>query len=124
MGKKSKRILIVEDEKPVARALQLKLTHSGFESDIAVNGQAALKKLAADNYDLVLLDLVMSNIDGFVVLEDLKARRFGVPIIVISNLGQEEDIRRAKSFGIKEYFVKSDTSLQSVVESIKEFLKL
>lgn len=120
MPAEKKRILIVEDEKPMARALQLKLEHTGFEVDVTFDGEAGLDALDKERYDLVILDLVMPKMDGFKVLAALKERKNATPVIVISNLGQEEDIRRAKELGAREYFVKSNTSLADIIKHIKK----
>ena len=117
-----KKILIVEDEKPMARALELKLNKSGFEAKALFNGEEALKILETEKFDLILLDLVMPKVDGFAVLTALKEREIETPIIVTSNLSQEEDFKRAKELGAKDYFVKSDTPIADIVEHIKKFL--
>jgi DNA-binding response OmpR family regulator len=117
-----KKILIVEDEKPIAKALELKLDSSGFEADIAGDGNVALDKVAAEKYDLVLLDIVMPNLDGFGFLSKVKEKNIAVPVIVTSNLSQEEDINKAKALGAVDYYVKSNTPLSSIVEKINKFL--
>lgn len=120
---KKKRILIVEDEVPIARALELKLQNSGFDAKVARNGREALDEIEQDGIDLMLLDLVMPEMDGFSVLTKLKQKDANVPVIVLSNLSQEEDLRRAKKLGITDYFVKSDTPIADVVTHINEVLK-
>lgn len=117
-----RKILIAEDEKPIARALQLKLTSAGFIVELAEDGEQALEKLSHDNFDLVLLDLMMPKKDGFAVLTELKQHGNKVPVIVSSNLSQEEDTRRASTLGAKDYFVKSDIPIATVVEKIKALL--
>jgi DNA-binding response OmpR family regulator len=111
-----KKILIAEDEKPVARALELKFSHAGFLPVMAANGEEVLKALETATFDLILLDLIMPKFDGFAVLAELKKRGNIVPIIVTSNLGQSEDQQRAKELGAKEYFVKSNTPIMRIVE--------
>ena len=119
---KQKKILVAEDERPLAKALELKLSHSGYEVTVATNGQEALDKLQNGGFDLVLLDLMMPVLDGFSVLEKLKSQNISVPVIVTSNLGQKEDIDKAKKLGAKEYFIKSNTQLSEIVEYIKTAL--
>lgn len=113
-----KRILIAEDEKPIARALELKLSGSGYEAVAAYNGEEAIEKMEEGEFDLVLLDLVMPKMDGFAVLGQMQANNKKIPVIVLSNLGQEEDIKRAKTLGAIDYFVKSNISLTEVVSYI------
>ncbi len=123
-NKKLKRILIVEDEKPMARALELKLNHSGFETVIASDGEAALDNLKKQKFDLVLLDLMIPKIDGFGVIKAMKENGDKTPVIVASNLGQEDDAHKAKTLGAKWYFVKSDTPINKIVDYIVGTLML
>lgn len=123
MVSQPKKILIVEDEKPLARALELKLLNSGFRPRIAVDGQEALDYLKEEKFDLMLLDLVMPNISGFDVLEKMSAGKNKTPVIVTSNLGQEEDLKKVEKFGIKKYFIKSDVSIVDIINYIKDILK-
>ena len=115
-----KKILIAEDEKSMANALELKLNKSGFEAKAVYDGEQALTALTETNYDLMLLDLMMPKLDGFGVLEGIKKKNLKVKVIVTSNLSQEEDIKRAKSLGAVDYIVKSDTPIQAIVEKIKK----
>jgi DNA-binding response OmpR family regulator len=117
-----KKVLIVEDEKPLARALDLKLKSSGFETTVAYNGEEALSVLKDKTYDLMLIDIMMPKRDGFSVLEELKKQGNKTPAFVMSNLSQEEDIKHAKSDGVKEYIVKSDTPLAEIVAKVNAFL--
>lgn len=117
-----KKILIAEDEKPMARALQLKLKSEGYDAVIAPNGSKALDFLKKEKFDLMLLDLMMPTVDGFEVLEELKKKKIKIPVLVSTNLGQEEDQKRAKDLGAKEYFVKADTPINEVVAKVKSAL--
>ncbi len=117
-----KRILIAEDERPMAKALQLKLANSGFEAETAVNGEEALQKLETGKFDLLVLDLMMPKKDGFGVLTELKNKNSTLPVIVASNLSQPDDFKRAKDLGARDYIVKSSTPIIEVVEKIKKIL--
>ena len=119
--KTQKRILIIEDEKPMARALELKLTHAGFSAQSVGNGEEGLALLEKENFDLVLLDLVMPKLDGFGVLEEMQKKGIKTPVMVQSNLAQEEDEKRVKALGAKEFFIKSNTPIAEIVEHIKNF---
>ena len=114
-----KRILIAEDEKPMANALGLKLTSVGFEISLVYDGEAAVEAAKKTPFDLIILDLVMPVKDGFYVLEELKRLKIATKVIVSSNLSQEEDIKRAKELGASDYFIKSDTTLAEIVEKVK-----
>ena len=119
----SKKILIIEDEKPLARALELKLTHAGFEAKVVFNGEDAIELLQKESYALILLDLIMPKMDGFTVLAILKVKKIETPVMILSNLSQEQDEKRAKEFGAKEFFIKSNTPIATIVERIIELLK-
>jgi len=119
-----KRILIVEDEAPMARALELKLDHAGFDAVAVHGGQEALDLLAGEQFDLMLLDLIMPGLDGFAVLTHLKERGSTIPVIILSNLNQPEDIKKAKELGARDFFIKSDVPLANVVEQVRSTLKL
>ena len=119
----AKKILIIEDEKPLSKALQLKLQGSEFEVDFAFNGQDGLDKLKAQSYDLVLLDLVMPVLDGFSVLENIKKEKISSSVIVLSNLGQESDREKVEKLGAKGFFVKSNTPISDLVDHVNELLK-
>ena len=108
----------------MARALELKLNHSGFETVIASDGEAALENLKKQKFDLVLLDLMIPKIDGFGVIKAMKENGDKTPVIVASNLGQEDDAQKAKTLGAKWYFVKSDTPINKIVDYIVGTLML
>ena len=117
-----KKILIVDDERPLAKALELKLGHEDFEAHAVFNGTEAIHALKKDKFDLVLLDLIMPEEDGFSVLEQIVKLKIKTSVIVSSNLSQQEDLERAKSLGAIDYFVKSDTTLAEIVEKVKQHL--
>ena len=116
-----KKILIVEDEEAIVRSMTLKLASSNFDVTAAYNGEDALKMLQEGKFDLVLLDLMMPKVDGFSVLAQMKARQDKTPVIVLTNLSQEEDKKRVEEYGSR-YFVKSNVSLNQIVDYIKETL--
>lgn len=118
----SKKILIAEDERAIAKALELKLKNSGYDVTVAYDGQEALNNLKTNQYDLLVLDLMMPNVDGYQVLENLRDSNNTTPVIVASNLSQDNDFQKAKSLGAKDYFIKSNTSLAELVEKIKSIL--
>lgn len=117
-----KKILIVEDERPLARALELKLSSIGFKTRTAFDGQEALDYLKKDKFDLMLLDLVMPNLSGFDVLLKLQQAKNKIPIIITSNLGQEDDLNKVQAFGVLKYFIKSDVGIIEIVNYVRDFL--
>ena len=114
-----KRVLVVEDERPLAHALEMKLHNDGFAVTVVTNGTDALKELKDNKYDIALLDLIMPFVDGFTVLEELKAQKIKIPVIVLSNLGQDEDRAKAKSLGAVDYYVKSNTPIADIIKRVK-----
>lgn len=120
---KPAHILVAEDEPAIAKALELKLTHAGYEVTLAPDGAAALELMKKGSFDMLLLDLIMPKTDGFGVLEALKEKKSKVPVIVLTNLGQEEDLKRVKALGASDYFVKADTPIADVVSHVEGKLK-
>ncbi|HRH94152.1 MAG TPA: response regulator [Candidatus Peribacteria bacterium] len=121
-GAGKKAVLIVEDERPLAHALEMKLKNEGYVTHTCMNGTDALAELEKGGYGLVLLDLIMPVMDGFGVLAEMQQRKYGVPAIVLSNLGQEEDRLKTKQLGALDYFVKSNTPIAQIVQRVKTVL--
>lgn len=122
-AKTKKKILIVEDERPMAKALQLKLTHVGYDAVSVGNGVDAIALLDKETFDVILLDLMMPKMDGFTFLREMQKRAILTPIIVLSNLSQEEDRQKAKDLGARDFFVKSDTPISKIVISVQTILR-
>lgn len=120
MADQQKRILIVEDEKPLSHALSLKLEHEGFSVTVADNGQECISLLDKESFDVLLLDLIMPEVDGFQVLEHLQKKTSRPATFVLSNLSQHEDEVRVLELGAKKFFIKSDTPLTTIVEEVKK----
>ncbi len=114
-----KKILIIEDEKPLAHALSLKLSHEGFEVVTTASGEEGLQLLTKDTFSLVLTDLIIPGVDGFKVLETIQDKKIKVPVIVITNLNQEEDKKRVFDLGAASFFVKSNSPISEIVENVK-----
>lgn len=116
-----KKVLIVEDEKPMARALQLKLENVGCSVTTADNGNVALEQLEEGSFDIILLDLIMPEMDGFAFLEKMQEKEIDTPVVVLSNLSQEEDEQKVRELGAVDYLVKSNTSVAEIVSYVTEF---
>ena len=117
-------ILIVEDEEFLVRTLQDNLNSEGFKTDAAMDGEEAVSKLEKIKPDLILLDLLLPKKDGFYVLSHVKQNPDlkNIPVIVLSNLGGDAEIKRALEMGADDYFVKSQHPIQEVVEKVTSFL--
>ncbi len=118
----AKKILIAEDEKPLSRALSLKLGKVGILADVASDGDEVKRLVEQGGYDLILMDLMMPRHDGFAVMEAMKARGDATPVVILSNLSQDSDRNRAALAGATRYFVKSDITLGEIVIYLKETL--
>jgi DNA-binding response OmpR family regulator len=118
MNNSPKKVLVVDDERPMAKSLELKLAHAGFLVTVAHNGIEALDVLKSLEFDVILMDLIMPKLDGFGLLEQLKTRGNKTPIIVMSNLGQEEDKGKVLEMGASLYLVKSDTQISHIIEEV------
>jgi CheY-like chemotaxis protein len=121
----ARRILLVEDDRFQRRAAETKLRRSGYEVTVAGDGEEALQLVAAGPPpDLILLDLIMPKLSGFEVLRRLKAdpATAGIPVVVLSNLGQPGDIQQALEAGAAAYLVKAKLALRDLVARVEETL--
>lgn len=119
------RILIVEDEEFLVRALKDNLELEGCVVDTAANGEEVIERLRKERPNIILLDLLMPKKDGFYVLEELNKNPEWkmIPVIVLSNLGGDAEIKRALELGADDYFVKSQHPIEEVIEKVKEYLE-
>lgn len=119
------QILVVEDDAFLRSAYMAKLTKAGFTVNMATDGIEAMEMLEKIVPDVILLDLVMPRKDGFSTLEDIsKNEKFSkIPVIVASNLGQPEEIARVQSMGAKDFIIKSNLSLEELIEKINKIIK-
>ncbi len=116
-------ILLVEDDQMLVKMYVIKLEKEGFIVDIALNGKEGLDKLKAKQYDVVLLDLMMPEMDGFEMIRVYNSSNEykRAPILILSNLGQKEDIDQAIELGIGEddYIVKANMTPTEVINKIR-----
>ena len=122
---KNHNILLVEDEQSLLKIYSNKLRNNGFTVSVAITGDEALRKAQTELPDLILLDLILPGQDGFQVLETLKKSNATkrIPVVILSNLGQQSDIDRGKALGGIDYLVKSDVGLMDLVSKIKHYLE-
>jgi len=119
-----KSILVVEDDKFLRELLIRKLKDEGFEVSMAVEGKEALRKIKEELPRLILLDLVLPGIDGFGILEQIKKdpQTDKIPVIILSNLGQREEVERGLNLGADDYLIKAHFTPNDIVERIKKLL--
>jgi CheY-like chemotaxis protein len=120
MEEQPKRILLVEDDRFLRKAAEATLRRHGFAVSAAADGEEALLR-AREGPDLILLDLIMPKLQGFEVLRILKQdpTTKQIPIVVLSNLGQESDVQQALQGGAVAYFIKANLSLQELVTKVQ-----
>ena len=121
---KGKKVLFIEDDKFVAKLYETRLSAEGFVVEIAANGDEGLEKALHNNPDFILLDLMLPLVDGFSVLEQLKAsdRTAGIPVIVFSNRSNPDDVARAKQLGALDYMIKANTPPEEIVRKMRTIL--
>jgi CheY-like chemotaxis protein len=117
-----KKVLVVDDDVFLSKILSSSIVSKGFQVENAYSGQEALDKIKKGHFDLILLDLMLPDKNGFEVLEKMKARKDKTPVVVLSNLAQKKDIDEAMAFGPKRYFVKIDTSIDEISEFADQLL--
>lgn len=120
-----KKILVVEDDTFLSNAYRVKLTKAGFEVRNAFDGDEAFNLLQTFTPDLILLDIVMPKKDGFVILKEIKSNKKweNIPIILASNLGQKEDREKGMQLGASEFFIKTEFTLNDLIQKIDSILK-
>jgi len=120
-----KRVLLVEDYDFLRKVLAKKLSNNGFNVYLAEDGKQAVDGLEFAKPDIMLLDIMMPVMDGFEVLSAVRSHSDPVlskiPIIVLTNLGGDDDIRKARLLGANDYIIKSDVKTGDIVEKIKTF---
>jgi DNA-binding response OmpR family regulator len=121
----AKKILIVEDDKFLRELIVRKLTNENYEVVEAVDGEQGLQKTKETKPDLVLLDLILPGIDGFEVLAQKKEDPFiaSIPVIVLSNLGQKEDVDKGLSLGATDYLIKAHFTPGEIIEKVRNIIK-
>ncbi|MBA3007780.1 MAG: response regulator transcription factor [Proteobacteria bacterium] len=100
------RILVIEDEKRLAAILKKGLEESGFVVDVALDGEDGLFMARTYPYDAVLLDILLPKVDGLTVLKKLRAKKIGVPVLMLTAKGELEDRVRGLNLGADDYLVK------------------
>lgn len=117
------KILMIEDNPFLRKIYRNKLTKADFEFIEATNGEEGLNKVLSEKPDLVLLDLILPRKNGLDVLIEMKRNKEtkNIPVIILSILGQERDVKRGLSLGAQDYLVKTRISLSEVVDKVKKW---
>ncbi len=125
MAKEKIKVLIVEDEEMLVNMYISKFEKEGFDPIKALNGKNGLELADKENPEIILLDVIMPEMDGFMVLKELKSnsKTKNIPVIMLTNLGQDEDVKKGNELGAKDYLVKANLTPAQVVDKVKEILK-
>ena len=117
----ARSVLVIGADKPFLYVLQNKLSAKGYDADHAYDRERALKLIEERSFDLVLLDLMVSGIDGFTLLEKIK-RSKETKVVILSSLEQPEDKEKAESFGLSGFMNKSTTSIPFLIKEVDKIL--
>jgi CheY-like chemotaxis protein len=128
MAKAAKKILVVEDDGALLSILSDRLIFLGYQIIKAEDGRKAIDIVLHNQPDLILLDLLLPEVDGYQVLQTVRShgdpKVSATPVIVLSNLYSDKDILRAKALRVTEYYVKAHTNLDDVFSRISEVLAM
>lgn len=118
---KTKKLLIVEDDRFLARSYEIAFGDSDFELTTLFDGGSVLKVVKKLQPDIILLDILLPQKNGFEILKELKAdpSTKKIPVVIASNLGQPEEVTKGKNLGAIAYIVKSETSIADVIKVVK-----
>ena len=119
------KIVIVEDDKFLRELITQKILKEGYQVVEAINGEEGVAKAKEEKPDLMLLDLILPGIDGFEALRQMKENSgtANIPVIILSNLGQKDDVERGMKLGAADYMVKAHFTPGEILAKIKSILK-
>jgi len=122
----SKKILIVEDETSLLYALQSQLSVEGFKTITAADGESALSLVLKEKPDIIVLDIILPKMDGWALLKKIKSSKTtkGIPVIIISNISDDDSRLKGLELGAKDYLAKVDYSVADLVKKIKTISEL
>lgn len=118
------KVLVVEDDKFLRELINRKLQSENFETVLAVDGEVALVLIEKEMPDIVLLDLILPGINGFEVLAKIKEseKTKNIPVVILSNLGQKDDIDKGMNLGATDYLVKAHFTPSEIIEKTNQIL--
>lgn len=120
----AKRILVIEDDELIAQIYDRQLRAEGYEAKVLHDGKSAVATLTSENFDLVLLDIMMPGMNGLDVLRELKknSKSAKVPVVMLSNLSEDSTIKEALHLGAVGYLKKIDYLPAQAIAEVKKFL--
>lgn len=118
-------VALIEDDPLIAEMYTTKFTKEGYDIKHAADGAAGLEMVKQEKPDIILLDIIMPKMDGFQVLTELRkeAAFKDTPVIMLTNLGQEEDVQKGRALGATDYFIKTNFTPAAIVDKVKGILK-
>ena len=121
----AKKILVVEDDKFLRELIAQKIMKEGYDVIEAVDGEKGAESIRKEKPDLVLLDLILPGIDGFEVLAKMKSdpSTSEIPVIILSNLGQKDDIEKGLEMGANDYMIKAHFTPAEIIEKVRSVIK-
>ena len=124
MDQDSKKVLLIEDDEFLSQLLANKFKKVGLDFDVAPDAEKGLAKVRAGTCGLIVLDIILPGMDGYEALRQIKADRelAKIPVLILSNLGQQEEIKLGLSLGAETYLVKAQVSLDEIVGEINRIL--
>ena len=125
MPDKKRKILLVEDDSMIVEMYKLRFEEEGFEVTVTEKGSEAIELASSLKPDIMLLDIILPEVDGFNILQSLKSeeKTKSLPILMLTNLAQESDKEKAISMGANDYLVKSQHTPSDVLQKVKEIIK-
>ena len=117
------RVLFIEDDPDIARMYRLKLEIDGYAVTVAADGEDGLRQARAEKPDLIFLDIRLPRLDGFHVLEELRSDRDteNIPVVILSNFGESEQVERGLKLGALEYLIKADTPPARLATDVRKW---
>ncbi|MBT4850319.1 response regulator [Candidatus Parcubacteria bacterium] len=118
------KILFVDDDNFLRKVYQSELGDRGYDVILAVDGEEGLEKARTNDPDLIILDMIMPKKNGFEVLMELQEdeKTKNIPVIILSNLGQEDDVKKGLDLGAVDYLIKDDITLTAIMDKVNQYL--
>ncbi len=125
MAEEKKKVLIIEDDNMISSMYRAKFESDGYEVSLAVDGASGVELVKKEKPDIILLDIILTQLDGFSVLKKLKQdpQTKEIPVVMLTNLGTGEDKARGEKLGVADYLVKAKFTPAQVSERVTEILK-
>lgn len=124
IAEKKKKIVLVEDDSLISSILATHLIKEGFDVVVVTDGAQAFERVAAEQPHIVLLDIILPGVNGFDILQKLKQDEStkSIPVLILSNLGSQEDIQRGIDLGASGYLVKANSMIEEILKKIQDIL--